>query len=243
MEPLKLSDTQLADYRREGYVKLGRLFDEGVIAQHNAYLAGLPRRPGDSGTYFYTQMRGQNQLLREFASRGPQIAAMNQIIGPNLRCWFDQFVVKPAHSDAGVFPWHQDNGYNGPTPDNNVTVWIALDETTLENGCIWVIPRSHRNGLIPHRKSSPDSWHIEVDAGDDGVPLPLKPGEAVAFTGWTLHRSMGNRTDKPRRAFFLQYCDADAVFADGGLPINQKPTTDLFAGGLSPVITGVSKFE
>jgi phytanoyl-CoA hydroxylase len=241
MKPIELTSSQIADYRELGFIKLGPVMSPELVDQFRDYLATLPPRPEDKGTLFFTQKRVVSPLLGELAARGPQVNVMNQLIGPNLRCWFDQFVVKPPGSANGVFPWHQDNGYNAPSPDNNITVWIALDQTTTENGCIWVVPASHMKGAIPHKRKSEDSWHIEVDIVGDGQAVPMMPGEAVAFTGYTLHRSKGNSTNKPRRAFFLEYCDADAKFADG-TPINQKPAADLFAGGLSPVITGTSRF-
>jgi hypothetical protein len=238
--PLALSPDQVAAYHRDGFLRLGRVLTIDQITALTAYLATLTPRPQDKGTLFFTQLRGSNPLLGDFAAHGPQVAAMAALIGPNLRCWFDQFVVKPPGIAGQTFPWHQDNGYNAPNPDNNVTVWIALDETTVDNGCIWIVPASHKNGLIPHQKKSEDSWHIEVDVPGQGEAVLLKPGEAVAFTGYTLHRSLDNRTAAARRAFFLEYCDADAVFHDG-VPINQRQGPDLFAAGLSPVIRGHSR--
>ena len=246
MKNINLSPSQIATFKDQGFLNLGPVMPPELIAQFCAYLATLPPRPEDKGTLFFTQKRGESPLLGQFARTGPQVAAINQLIGPNLRCWFDQFVVKPpatgSQSPDAVFPWHQDNGYNAPRPDNNITVWIALDQTTLDNGCIWVVPASHKNGPLPHRQKSPDSWHIEVPLEGPGTPAPMQPGEALAFTGYTLHRSLANTTTKPRRAFFLEYCDADATFADG-TPINARPQSDLFAGGLSPVITGTSKHK
>ena len=204
-------------------------------------LADLPARPEDKGTLFFTQLRDQIPPLMEFAANGPHVEAMAQLIGPNLRCWFDQFVVKPPHEDKAEFPWHQDNGYNAPRPDNNVTVWVALDDVTTENGCVWVVPGSHKKGLIPHERKSEASWHIEVNVEGNGTPVPLSAGHAVAFTGYTLHRSLGNKTEGSRRAFFLEYCDADATFSDG-TPVNDGPSEGMFRGGQSPVIRGVSKF-
>jgi ectoine hydroxylase-related dioxygenase (phytanoyl-CoA dioxygenase family) len=237
--PIQLSPAQVSEYHQQGFIRLGRVLDDQQVAALMAYLATLTPRPQDKGTLFFTQLRGENPTLGDFAAHGPQVEAMAALIGPNLRCWFDQFVVKPPGIPAQVFPWHQDNGYTAPRPDNNVTVWIALDETTLENGCIWALPGSHKGGLIPHKKKSEDSWHIEVDVAGNGEPVLLKSGEAVAFTGYTLHRSLDNRTAQTRRAFFLEYCDADAVFHDG-VPINQRQGPDLFAGQLCPVIRGTS---
>jgi len=242
MQTETITDSDIQFYREKGYLLLGPLMNADTVAQFLTELDGMPRRPEDKGTLFFTQKRGQNQALAKFAAEGPQVATMLRLIGPNLRCWFDQFVVKPPRENAALFPWHQDNGYNAPKPDNNVTVWIALDQTTLENGCIWIVPGSHKQGLIPHSKKSEASWHLEADPGVEGVPVLLEPGEAVAFSGYTLHRSLGNRTNGWRRAFFLEYCDADAVLSDG-LPVNQQTEGTLFASAPSPVIAGVSRFD
>ncbi|HEY8667864.1 MAG TPA: phytanoyl-CoA dioxygenase family protein, partial [Tepidisphaeraceae bacterium] len=75
------------------------------------------------------------------------------------------------------------------------------------NGCVWVIPESHKRGLLPH-KASGASWYITVPADSAGIPVRMKAGEAVAFSGFMLHRSLANRTPRPRRAFFMEYSDS-----------------------------------
>jgi len=236
-----LTKQQIEQYRRDGYILAGTVLTKLQLDQIRDFLATLPVRPEDKGTLFFTQSRGKSAVLAEVAARGPQVSLIRQLVGDNLRCWYDQFVVKPPLESGGVFPWHQDNGYTRPNPDNNVTVWIALDDVHEKNGCVWVVPESHHQGLVPHLKKSETSWHIEVDVPGNGIPVVLKAGEAVIFTGYTLHRSLGNQTDRPRRALFLEYCDADALFEDG-TPINQRPKDHLFAGGLAPVICGSSRY-
>lgn len=218
-----LTEQQIEQIRQDGYIRAGSVLNAAQLDQIRDFLATMPVRPEDKGTLFYTQSRGKSAVLAELAARGPHLPLLRQIIGENLRCWYDQFVVKPPCEASGVFPWHQDNGYERPNPDNNVTVWIALDDVHEKNGCVWVVPGSHHQGLIPHQQKSETSWHIEVEVPGEGVPVLLKAGEAVIFTGYTLHRSLGNQTERPRRALFLEYCAADATCVDG-TPINQRPT-------------------
>ena len=110
--------------------------------------------------------------------------------------------------------WHQDERYI-PTRDRSlIGVWIALDDADEENGCLWVLPQSHRDGRIhPLRAHGrPD----EFDPGEEAhgfeeagaVPLPVKKGGVVFFNGYLLHRSFRNRSDRYRRALVNHYCNA-----------------------------------
>jgi len=245
MNPITEKDIQF--YNDNGYLMLGQVMTEAQRISLKEIIPHLERRPTDRGTLFFTQLRGKFPAIMDFSREGAHLEAVKKFISPNLRCWFDQYVIKlPDHVEkvGGTFPWHQDNGYGKILPDNNVTVWFALEDVTEDNGCVWVAPGSHKKGLVPHIKKSEESWYIEVDVEGNGVPATLKAGEAVLFSGYTLHRSLTNRTDKPRLGFFLEYCDADAVDAgSNNIPINQHPPDSFLAGGLSPVLCGTSQFN
>jgi hypothetical protein len=129
-----------------------------------------------------------------------------------------------SEPEQSEFPWHQDNGYVSVEPATNVTLWIALDDVDLENGCVWVMPKSHQLGLLDHSKQSEASWFLNVPVEGDGVPAILKAGEGVAFTGLTLHRSKLNKTDRVRRGFFLEYAQADAVMSYDKSSVLNSPT-------------------
>jgi ectoine hydroxylase-related dioxygenase (phytanoyl-CoA dioxygenase family) len=154
------------------------------------------------------------------------------VLGPNLAWIYTQFVTKFPDGNTGKseFPWHQDNGYAKVLPENNMTVWIALDDVDLHNGCVWLVPGSHRSGVLPHGQKSADSWHLEVPVEGDGIPAILKAGEAVAFTGLTLHRSKLNHSDAPRRAFFMQYVDANGTIGNDNVPVVDRPMTYVVSG-------------
>lgn len=99
-------------------------------------------------------------------------------------------------------PWHQDNGVILPEADEAtiLTVWFPLSEATIENGCLQVVPRSHRAGLTQHCPTSngigiPDRLVSE----DAAVPMPMRPGSVLLMTQRTVHGSLDNTTENEVR--------------------------------------------
>lgn len=86
-----------------------------------------------------------------------------------------------------------------------VSIWVALDESTLDNGCMWYGPGTHKEPLRPHRKSGPTpNAALQCDASEAEMEaMPLMPGWAGAHAGGTLHYSRGNSTDGWRRAYIM----------------------------------------
>jgi ectoine hydroxylase-related dioxygenase (phytanoyl-CoA dioxygenase family) len=110
--------------------------------------------------------------------------------------------------------WHQDEIYI-PTRDRSlIGAWIAMDDATIENGCLWVVPGSHRNGYLfpqrPHDNDdefdfAPESFGFDQSAE---VPVEVKAGALVFFNGYLLHRSRKNRSDIYRRVLVNHYMNA-----------------------------------
>ena len=126
------------------------------------------------------------------------------------------FMNKPAHKGT-VLPWHQDAGDSfGLDRDPIVTVWTALDAATIANGCVQVIPGSHRRGLLSEQgfTITPEQ-EAEICAPEKIEYLELEPGEAVLLHNWLLHSSDVNKTESPRRAFSVCYIDARSRRIDG----------------------------
>ncbi len=117
----------------------------------------------------------------------------------------DMAMLKPARIGREK-PWHQDCAYfNVPTGSVVVGVWVALDQATIENGCLSVIPESHKQGPHPHFKMR--DWQIcdtEVQV-ERGVPVPLEPGGLLFWHGLTHHGSPANTSDEGRRGIQLHY--------------------------------------
>jgi phytanoyl-CoA hydroxylase len=95
-------------------------------------------------------------------------------------------------------PWHQDNGVLMPEADEAsiLTVWMPLNAATIENGCVQVLPRSHRGGLEPH---CPTGYTVAIPkkllAEEQAVALPMRPGSVLLMTQRTVHSSLDNVTD------------------------------------------------
>jgi len=126
------------------------------------------------------------------------------------------FFVK--HAGRPGQAWHQDEAFI-PTADGSLNgAWIALDEATIDNGCLWVIPGSHRPGIVwptrPHNDPRFDPTPESYDypwTDDDAVPVELAPGSVLLFNGYLLHRSLNNtRRQGYRRSYVCHYMSAES---------------------------------
>lgn len=126
------------------------------------------------------------------------------------------FMNKPARRGTWL-PWHQDR-WSALDRDPLITVWTALDLATRANGCVQVVPGSHRDGLVnpdhPSGFVSPEQA-VRITAEHPGLCLEMGAGEAVLLHNWLLHASDVNETDIPRRAFSVCYMDARTQARDG----------------------------
>lgn len=129
-----------------------------------------------------------------------------QLLGADLALDFDQLLCKSPHSGRST-PWHQDQAYWPELPDTRATsCWVALDEATIENGCMQFIPGSHRWPVLDHRRAFGDpesrALETEIDAAA-AVAVPLSPGSCVFHQGRTLHYTGPNLTAGWRRAYVV----------------------------------------
>jgi ectoine hydroxylase-related dioxygenase (phytanoyl-CoA dioxygenase family) len=115
-------------------------------------------------------------------------------------------------SGGAPFPWHQDSPYwafGCDHLDRLVSVLVTLDTATVENGCLWMIPGSHKSGAIPCYQDRGAQGRLYTDvesfAGADPVPLEAPAGSVVFFHGDIIHGSQSNRSDACRRALVLTY--------------------------------------
>jgi len=129
------------------------------------------------------------------------------------KCFQEMALLKPPHGREK--PWHQDHAYFDLAMGERVVgVWIALDEATPANGCMHVIPGSHRDGPVVHFKRR--DWQICDTAvrTDQVVACPLKPGGLMLFDGLLQHGTPTNHTDQRRRALQFHYCAQDAQWTE-----------------------------
>jgi ectoine hydroxylase-related dioxygenase (phytanoyl-CoA dioxygenase family) len=164
---------------------------------------------------FTAHLAEQNDAILAFC-RDPHLAEIVQeLLGKDTDLYWNQSVYKKPEGER-EFPWHQDDGYTPVVPSPYLTVWLAINDATLENGCIHVIPGSHLGGLRKH-EPTPIGLQCEIGADDKAaVPVPLKAGSVAVFWSLTVHKSGINRSLHTRKAFIMQYCPAGLRFAKTG---------------------------
>jgi phytanoyl-CoA hydroxylase len=156
-------------------------------------------------------------LLLQVARHPAVVSALCAVIGPNVKLMQSMLFVK-AEGKPGQ-AWHQDESHI-PTRDRSLTaVWLALDDATVENGCLWVIPGSHRAGVLHPVREQYDPRYDCTDEAygygyreEDAVPVELPAGSALVFDGHLLHRSLPNTgRHGMRRALVTHYMSAESL--------------------------------
>lgn len=248
MKSQTITPEQWRSYEENGYLKLGRLLDDGELKslqeRINQIMLGqasldygriLMQLDSDSGKYedIKVATRGHkgatlnyrkiqdleyDDLFRRYMERPIFQDICRRVYGADtpVAAFRAMFMNKPAHK--GTFlPWHQDRWTNLDR-DPLITVWTALDPATVANGCVQIVPGTHRLGLI--NRSHPSGFLTPEQAreycpAEKVVYLELKAGEVALLHNWLLHSSDVNKTDIPRRAFSVCYMDGRTSASDG----------------------------
>jgi ectoine hydroxylase-related dioxygenase (phytanoyl-CoA dioxygenase family) len=230
--PFQLNREQIDFFHENGYCAGVRMFDDAQVEQLRAELADLtdPAYPGNELFHEYHSNESTNPDTVLFHALGAWrikpafhdilwnpafVMPASQLLGGAVRFWHDQLFCKPVRH-GGVVAWHQDYSYWTRTkPMEHLTCWIALDDSTRDNGCVQYIPGSHRWPLLPITGLAGDMNEIKTvltegqKAQFKPVPIELKAGYATFHHPLTVHGSYENRTDRPRRATVIN------VFRDG----------------------------
>ncbi|MDX2065548.1 MAG: phytanoyl-CoA dioxygenase family protein [Fimbriimonadaceae bacterium] len=227
-----LNAEQLEQFQRDGYVILEDVFDAATLQDLDQSLQGffeqhrqaLEADGGESGIsraneiLFTDHIAEKAPDIRHFVTRPEFVEIATQLIGPDVDLYWNQTVYKQPEGTR-EFPWHQDDGYTRVNPSPYLTLWLAINDATLENGCISVLPGSHHRGFVPHQPSSIGWVCHSSDDPDQGVPVPLKAGSIAAFQSLTMHKSGANRSQGMRKAYVIQYCAAGTTYLDSGEPV------------------------
>jgi phytanoyl-CoA hydroxylase len=218
---------QAARFDELGYFVVEDVFDAPTLAALDAelergdrhaqrFLADVPEgRFGVAG--LDTQVIAphavtRSRVARDLAAHETIAGIARDLVGPDVRMYWDQSVYKQPNSAEPVL-WHQDNGYTYVEPQAYLTCWIAITDATPVNGCVAVMPGVHRDGTLAHRSTAigEECW------GDwqAAVEVPVRAGSVVVFSSLTPHATKRNTTDEVRKAYILQYIPDGAVIRRG----------------------------
>lgn len=137
------------------------------------------------------------------------------ILGPDLLGLNSLYIWKPPKIGLG-FPWHQDRWYTRPQFKTETTVgtWTAIDTSDIDNGCLYVIPGSHKKGILEHVEvegSQQQEFKQAIGAKDeDGLAIELPPGSVIFFDNRILHKSSDNKSERFRRCNVAHFMSSHA---------------------------------
>lgn len=219
-----LSDDQLRAYAENGYHHYGPILtDFGLEEMRRQCMAVWEEEKSafdPNKTWLenalLVNIHHRASIVRDYYFQGPLVNVAQQIIGPNIKAATSQLTFK-MKGNTRPFLWHQDNGYGELDPYNAMSCLTALDDTDRDNGCLWLIPGSNKEGQRRHEQQQEaldPKYKVELKTEVDessAIPMPMKAGECLFFSCWTLHKSDGNFSNRDRRILFVRYADADAV--------------------------------
>lgn len=213
-----LNEAQIAKYHEDGYVipqqfSLGEDELADLRARHARLVAKHPE------FYNYCSHLLAFDLAFLNYARHPAILEMvGQVLGPDFALWNSSFFAKPA-ADGKRTPWHQDGEYWPIRPLATCTVWIAIDDSTPENGCLRIIPGSHKDQRLRahHTYEGNDvtlNQELNADEFDEAkaFDMVLKAGQVSLHDVYLLHGSEANHSPKPRRGMTLRYMPTTSLF-------------------------------
>lgn len=207
-----LSDTALAQYKQEGYYfPLDILSSAEVVecrTRLEEYQCGLGHSiDGADRSKTHLLLPWIDELIRH-----PRILdSVEDLIGPDILCWNTVWWIKEPKSEAFV-SWHQDRKYIGLDSDAFVTAWLALSPSTVESGCVRILPASHKEEILPHRDeykehnmlSRGQEIAVPVDESKT-VAMELAPGQISLHDVRLAHASDPNRSEDRRIGLSMHF--------------------------------------
>jgi hypothetical protein len=237
------SDQLAALQRRIDDLMMGRLPTEGIYFQLDSESGDYGKLAFGDGTwqgptlnYRKIEHLEGDPVFLEYLQHPRFKAICEAVYGPEVAIYRAMFMNKPAGKGT-YLPYHQDGGTQWHlTTDPLITVWTALDDSTIEKGCVQVIPGSHKLGLLSEQGHTiTPEQEARYAKDEDSVFLEAKAGEAILLHNFLLHRSgINQRPDEPRRAFSVCYMDGATrsttdgrsfpkAFGEGALRVEEAP--------------------
>lgn len=149
---------------------------------------------------------------------------LEDLLGPNVDCFLSQYIFK--NPGAWGQPWHQDSSYFPFDREPQVAAWLATSDATLENGCLVVLPGSHKESLhehLPDDREGSNYGYTEIKDHDfsNELPMTLKKGDLLLFHSFLMHKSYDNDSNSRRTAMVYHFAETGTSFGEIDSPTNE----------------------
>lgn len=231
-------------YQRDGYAVFRQVADADLIAEARAHVEWLQRRNPSNPEMLQMHKMGPDPFWLRLVSDDRLLDIAERFIGPNIALFNSSYFCKAASNGSQVL-WHQDHSYWPVGVEATImTLWLAVDASTQENGCLRVIPGSHF-GTLQALKAEPDTPNMLGSGISDAlideskaVDVELSPGDASVHHPLVIHGSRPNRSGKRRCGIAIRYAATGVKFVEpNGEPF---PSAFLLRGREEP---GLSQFN
>ena len=208
--PKKLTKAQIEQFHRDGFC-----FPIDVLSREQALecrhkLEDIEQRyPEEINATSRNNPHYVLPFLDELVHNDVILDAAEDLVGPDMLAWSTVLFIKEPYDPAFV-SWHQDATYWGIEPHEGVSAWVALTPSTLQNGCMRMVPGSHRAPVRPHKDTFGDhniltrGQAIEDIDESATIPVELQPGQMSLHHVRTIHGSLPNQSDERRIGFVIQ---------------------------------------
>lgn len=219
---MQLTDEQIRAYHEQGYVTIENMFPRSEMEAMNEEIDRLMAKGAGENAHgkgWIMSLGLVSKATEAFCSDDRILDLIAPLVHPGIAIYSAKLVAKEPNDDT-VCHWHQDDAYytQMSQSERRMSIWIALHDSTIEQGCLEVIPGSHKRGLQPTRKRKEGLCNLAMDVDvdmDERVFCPVKAGTMILFSSLLWHASAGNRTDQLRRAFIVSYQEATVQGGNG----------------------------
>lgn len=205
-------------YAEDGYVIFRGVLDADLVAEANDHVDWLlERNPGLRPEDLGHELARSDPFWIRLVSDARLVDIGELFLGPNIGLFATHYICKPPNTGRGV-PWHQDGAFWPLDPVEVITLWVAITDSAPDNGCLRVIPGSHRSPLSEMRETAGNSVlsaEIAVDVDEsDAVDLVLAPGDVSVHHPLMHHASDPNASDRWRRGLTVRYIPTTTRITD-----------------------------
>ena len=211
MQDATRSSESREDFEREGYTVFRNVLDAALVAEASRHVEWLmARNPGVRPELLDHELLGKDPFWLRLVSDPRLLDIAELFIGPNIALFASHYISKPAYDGKAVL-WHQDGSYWPLAPMDVVSLWVAVDESTPDNGCMRVVPRTQQRELQKtRRRDDVDSVFgsgMDVSVVDEtaAVEVVLAPGDVSVHHPNVVHGSNANRSPRRRCGLTIRY--------------------------------------
>ena len=222
-----LTRAQIEGYNVDGFIRPVEIYSTDEMRAIRKYFDRLLDQTIAAGGNSYSISTAHMKYggVYDILTNRRIIDCVADLLGDDVIAWGSHFFCKMP-GDGRAVAWHQDASYWPLTPSHAVTVWLAIDDADLDNGCMKFIAGSHHSGHLTYKKSSPEEHNVldqtVVDAESFGTGIvvdDLKAGQASIHNDLLLHGSDANMSARRRCGLTLRYA---AAHVRAGMQWNEK---------------------